>query len=323
MKWLQSRQNRFLLAAAGTLFAAGAGAWFYASKVEVRRYQLETVDIPTVVGGTGPMPSLKILHISDLHLSRPESHKINFLQKITDEEYDMVVLTGDVFEDFSGLEYASRILKRKPRLGAYAVLGNHDYYPYTIWNKTLGRIDRRFRHPSSVRNVDSMITALENGGFTVLHNGWSSHPEEKIFVLGIDYFGIEESALKSIVAQAPDDHVVLAIQHVPHKLSRLAQMGIDTVFCGHTHGGQVRIPGIGALITDSELSREEASGLLWRDKTAIHVSRGMGADPRSNFRFFCPPHATVVNLHRQSQDDLDLGHHVNLAKRRTLQTTAG
>ncbi len=317
MKWIQSREKKILLAAAGSLAAVGAGAWWYASRFEVRNYRLETIDIPTIHGGTGAQAPLRILHISDLHLSNPESHKIDFLQRVTDEEYDMVVLTGDIFEDYSGIEYASKILKRKPRLGAYAVLGNHDYYNYSMVNKVFGRFYRKYRHPHVRRNVESMVTALQHGGFTVLSNGWSSHPGDKVFVIGVDYFGIEDSALKSIIAQAPDDHVVLLIQHVPHRLTRLSELGVDAAFCGHTHGGQVRIPGFGALITDSELHREEASGLLWRDKTAIYVSRGLGADPRSNFRFFCPPHATAVTVHRAAQQDG--GHNINLAKRKQFQ----
>ena len=300
-KWMQPPDKKLMLFAAGSLVMAGVGAWLYASRVEIRRYQLESVDIHTTYGGSGAAPSLRILHISDLHLSQPESHKIEFLQKITDDEYDMIILTGDCFEDFSGIAYASKIIKNKPRLGAYAVLGNHDYYAYTMWNKTLGRIYRSFRHPSIRRNVDSMVAALQDGGFNVLSNEFKSHENEKVFVVGIDYFDIDDAELNSILAQAPDDHLVLALQHVPHKLSRIAAMGVDAAFCGHTHGGQVRIPGFGAIITDSELSRAEASGLLWRDKTAIHVSRGLGADPRSNFRFFCPPHATVVNIHRTAR----------------------
>src|SRR5581483_11333134 len=100
---------------------------------------------------------LKILHISDLHLCYPESKKIDFLQRVTDEPYDLVFLTGDVFENFSGLAYANAILSRPPRLGAYAVLGNHDYYNYTMLNKTAGRIWRKYRQPRSRRDVTPMI----------------------------------------------------------------------------------------------------------------------------------------------------------------------
>lgn len=317
MKWWQSKENRLLLAAAGGLAAAGAGAWLYASKLEVRRYQLDQLDIPLLQPAASASP-VRILHISDLHLANPESHKIDFLQRITQEEdFDLVFLTGDVFENFSGIEYATKLLKRKPRLGAYAVLGNHDYYAYTAVHKTLGRLNRRFRHPKSKRNVESMVAALQNGGFTVLSNSWVRHSEHKLFIAGIDYFGIEDAALKSTIARAPEDHTVLVLQHVPNQLDRFARLGVDAVFCGHTHGGQVRIPGFGAIVTDSELSREEASGLLWRDKTAIHVSRGLGADPRSNFRFFCPPHATIVTLQRTAGEEK--GRSINLSKRRQLQ----
>lgn len=295
---LSQPSKKTMLVAAGSLAAAGLGAWIYASRYEIRNYKLDAVDIETADGGVANASSLRILHISDLHLSKPESHKIDFLRRITDQEFDMIVLTGDVFEDFTGLEYAQRMLSRKPRLGAYAVLGNHDYFDYKMVHKILGRLYRPLRHPRVRRDVQPMVDALQAGGFTVLSNSAVAHPNEKSFVMGLDYFGISDDRLKELIASAPKDHTIIALQHVPRHLSRFPEFGIDLAFCGHTHGGQVRIPGFGAIITDSELERSEASGLLRRGKTAIYVSRGVGADPRSNFRFFCPPHATVINVHR-------------------------
>lgn len=295
---LQPPSKKLMLVAAGSLAAAGVGAWLYASRYEIRNYKLDSLDIDTADGGVANASSLRILHISDLHLAKPESHKIDFLRRITDQDFDMIVLTGDVFEDHSGLEYISRILSRKPRLGAYAVLGNHDHYDYKMLHKILGRLYRPLRHPSVRRDPKPFVDALDAAGFTVLSNTAVTHPNEKVFVAGLDYFGISDEKLKELIETAPNDHTVIALQHVPHHLNRFPEVGIDVAFCGHTHGGQVRIPGFGAIITDSELARSEASGLLRRGKTAIYVSRGLGADPRSNFRFFCPPHATILNVHR-------------------------
>lgn len=317
--WLQPPDKKVMFLAAGSLTLAGVGAWLYASRYEVRNYKLDTRDVDISHGGAAGAAPLKILHISDLHLSKPESHKLDFLRRITDQEFDLVVLTGDVFENFSGVEYATRLLSRPPRLGAYAVLGNHDYLDYNMWHKILGRIYHPLRHPEERRDVTPMIEALQQGGFTVLNNSWCSHPDDKVFVLGVDYFGISEQKLKAIIDAAPEDHTIVALQHVPHHLKRFADHRVDMLFCGHTHGGQVRIPGFGAIITDSELKRSEASGLMWRDKTAIHVSRGVGADPRTNFRFFCAPHATILNLQRSSQ--LDQGRVVDIKTRTQKRTT--
>ena len=77
--------------------------------------------------------------------------------RLPDEEFDLVFLTGDVFQNQTGLQYASQILRRMPRLGAYAVLGNHDYYAYNMINKTIGRIFRRLRTPKIRRDVNLWV----------------------------------------------------------------------------------------------------------------------------------------------------------------------
>ena len=313
--------------AAASLCAAGAAAYYYARKIEPRKYKLETVRIITGDGnawrrrsgneagngagnGNGKLLSsrseerierklFRILHLSDLHLARPESDKIEFIRKITDADFDLVVLTGDVFEDHSGLEYAERLLSRRPRLGAYAVLGNHDYYDYTMFNKVVGRMIRRFRHPKEKRDITPFVEALQNGGFDVLRNESRCLKEHGLHIVGIDYPGIDEYELQRLAAQAPEHHLKLCLFHMPKKLHHITNARMHLALGGHTHGGQVRIPGVGPLITDSELGRHEASGLIRKGETAFHISRGLGADPRSNIRFFCPPAATIIEVHHQ------------------------
>lgn len=294
----QSKVGRFfagnrgtLLGAAGGALLGGAALYLYASRVEARNYRLERVRV-----STKKRVPLRILHLSDLHLSHPESHKIEFIERITDDEYDMIVFTGDIFEDYSGTKYAKHLITRRPRLGTYAVLGNHDYYAYTWFNKTVGRINRTFRHPRKKRDVMPMIGALQESGITVLRNSSKLFHGDRVCLVGIDYPGITPEELRALTAQAPSDWLIMSLLHLPRRLHQLPQAGVDVAFAGHTHGGQVRVPGLGALITDSELHRREASGLVQRDNTLIHVSRGLGADPKTNFRLFCPPHATVVEI---------------------------
>lgn len=281
----------------GAAVAAGLASYLYGHLVEARRFHLEMVRIriPRELNGQ-PRSPLRVLHISDLHLAQPESHKVEFLRRITSMDYDMIVLTGDIFENLTGLQYAEALLKRKPRFGAYAVLGNHDYYDYSMFNKFVGRMWRRWRHPEEKREVAPLVEALEKVGYKVLRHNDVIIPEARLQIIGIDYPGIAPGALKQLVEKAPPDYLRLALLHVPHHLNDLPDAGIDVAFAGHTHGGQVRIPGWGAIITDSELPRKEASGVVYRKHTAIHVSRGLGADPKTNFRLFCPPAATVVHV---------------------------
>lgn len=277
---------------------SGLAVYLYARR-ETKNYRLENVSL-TIANGKGvaekKQRQLKILHLSDLHLIEPESHKIDFLQKITDDDYDLVFLTGDIFEDYSGLRYASKLLAKMPKLGAFAVLGNHDYFAYTMIHKTIGRIWRRFRHPKQRRDVRPIISSLEFAGIQVLRDEICNFNRHGFSLVGIDYPTIAPARLEELVAAAPEKHLLMALFHVPYKLDVISQAGVHLAFGGHTHGGQVRLPGIGALITDSELERHEAYGLTSRDQTIFHISRGLGADPRSNFRLFCPPAATVITV---------------------------
>jgi predicted MPP superfamily phosphohydrolase len=294
--------RRTLITAAGSALLSGVAVYLYAAKVEARNYKLERVHITTEPDARpngsvgGKQVKLRILHLSDLHLASPESHKIDFLQKITDAEYDMIIFTGDIFENYSGTQYAKDLIVRKPRLGAYAVLGNHDYYDYTWFHKTLGRVNRQFRHPRHKRDVSPLVNSLQESGITVLRNSSRLMHDEHTCLVGIDYPGITPEELQALTSQAPPGYLVLAMLHLPRRLHQLPQAGVHVAFAGHTHGGQIRMPGYGALITDSELPRKEASGLVRRDKTVIHVSRGLGADPKTNFRLFCPPAATIIEI---------------------------
>jgi uncharacterized protein len=287
--------NTPVITTALTAVAAGVGVYLYAAKVEARSFRLEHLN-GINVGTAGGARRLKILHLSDLHLCAPEKQKLEFLAQLPCHQYDLVVLTGDIFENESGLQYALQIVSSKPKLGSYAVLGNHDYYAYTWWNKTYGQIDRKYRHPAQKRDVQPFIDALHSGGITTLRNEAVTLPEANLHLVGIDYPGTTETVVRELSAQAPPESLIIALMHLPRRLQQLVNSGVHMAFAGHTHGGQIRVPGFGALITDSELPRHEASGLVRRGDTLIHVSRGLSADPKTNFRLFCPPAATVLEL---------------------------
>jgi len=292
----------------GALGLAGVVAYLYASRIAARSYRLERVKVWLGKGmGSSNQPvngngkrRLSILHLSDLHLSRGDEDKAAFLKSITDYEYDMVVLTGDIFEDESGFAYASSLLTRKPRLGAFAVLGNHDYYAYNLLNKTIGEVVRRWSTPSKMRNIDGHLAALEANGYRVLRNQLVRLSEEKLAIIGVDFPTIEKSHLHALVAETAPEELLIALFHKPKNLAMFCEAGIKLALGGHTHGGQVRVPGVGAIVTRSELPGHEASGLIWRGETAFHISRGLGADPRTNVRLFCPPAATVIEVMTES-----------------------
>jgi predicted MPP superfamily phosphohydrolase len=168
----------------------------------------------------------------------------------------------------------------------------------------------------------------ETTGFDVLNRDSSSNPgwSEKgyVEVVGVDDAIIEkdDSALafsgkgaemtfkKQTISRCFEEkkqkiHVlnnpgklVLCITHTPDRklLSEICSNGADIVLCGHTHGGQVRIPGIGAIITGANINRKYASGLFYFNEFVLYTSRGLGEGRYSPFRFYCQPEATVIKV---------------------------
>ncbi len=145
--------------------AIGVGSYVKARR-EAFQFKKEVVPVQIKTNGTGggsKGKTLRILHLSDLHIARNESSsKLSFLQEITDDEYDLVFLTGDIFEHDESVLYSPYLLSRKPRLGAYAILGNHDYYQYSMSRRILGRIFKNWRHPddNKVRDLDKLVYSL-------------------------------------------------------------------------------------------------------------------------------------------------------------------
>lgn len=281
----------------------GAGVYAYA-RSETRQYRREFLRVeprePEKESSkeAGSPKRLRILHISDLHLTSNDSkQKLDFLADVTDDDYDFVFLTGDIFQHDDSIKHAAKLLSRRPRIGAYAVLGNHDYYKYSMFNKIVGRIFPALRHPDNQnRDVEPLVAALEKVGYTVLRNEASYLESSGICIVGVDWPGIKKNKLLELVSRSPGDWLVLALFHLPRDLAAYNDAGVHYAFGGHTHGGQIRVPGVGAIITDSELERHEASGITYRGRTTIHVSRGLGADPRTNYRLFCPPQASVIEI---------------------------
>lgn len=268
------------------------------TNAEAQKVELQNADVERHLPVRAEPRRLRILHISDLHLAGNEStRKLDFLAEVTDDEYDFVFLTGDIFQHDESIRHAQHLLSRRPRIGAYAVLGNHDYYRYSMFNKIVGRIFPGMRHPDKQnRDTEPLINALEDVGYEVLRNEARYLDDTGICVVGVDWPGIRKNRLFELVSRSPGDWLVLALFHLPRDLNFYNEAGVHYAFGGHTHGGQIRVPGFGAIITDSELARHEASGIVYRGRTTFHISRGLGADPRTNFRLFCPPQASVIDI---------------------------
>jgi len=284
--------------AVGALVVAGAAtlAW---SLVEAHAFTLRRVSVPVLPRGAGP---LRILHLSDLHLTPTQRDKIAWVRALGEEQVDLVVTTGDNLAHplaVPALLEAYAPLMRHP--GAF-VFGSNDYFGPTAKNPL-----KYFTRPSAVRSgayelpVEDLRAGLAAGGWTDLNNARSVLEVNGLRVrfTGLDDPHIRRDAMPG--GARPSVDLSIGVVHAPYQraLGALVDDGAQVILAGHTHGGQVCVPGYGALVTNCDLDTARAKGLsMWPDAGGawLHVSAGLGTNPYTPVRLACRPEATIVTL---------------------------
>jgi predicted MPP superfamily phosphohydrolase len=180
-----------------------------------------------------------------------------------------------------------------------AVLGSNDYWAPRFRNPLtyfVGPSSRR--HRSAGRNPwRELVAGLEGRGWTVLSNRRGRLGDVEL--AGMDDPHIRRDDPE--VAIPPNGEVVrlrLGVVHSPYRraLDAFAGNGYDLVLAGHTHGGQVRLPGVGALVTNCDLPRDRVRGLSRWGSSWLHVSAGLGTSKYAPFRFACRPEASLLTV---------------------------
>ncbi|MGM0365802.1 MAG: metallophosphoesterase [Actinomycetota bacterium] len=287
--------------------------------------------------GKKEKPYLTIMHLSDFHLRKNRKGKklFKFVQGLGNYEVDLLFVTGDLVEKDENIDYLVEMLKPlKARYGKFAVLGVHDYYNKSVTEflKNMVKRKKSYRRQNDITRLKEELGAV---GIKVLQNQIEeiASPDNDIKgirVAGIDdpilqrsdvalAFGENKSTKKDIAyyrekypeyfkLKGKDFHLLeenvrllLCLVHTPdsHTIVDLAERGADMVFSGHTHGGQVRLPLAGAVLTGCRLSPRFASGLFYFKKFVLYVSRGLSEGRYSQFRFFCPPEASIIRLYKR------------------------
>jgi predicted MPP superfamily phosphohydrolase len=284
--------------AAGALSAAGAACVGYGILVERDWYRLRHQRVEALAPG---QPPLTVLHLSDLHLTAADSRRMRFLERLAAEPVDLVVLTGDMLGEPGALGPVLDALDRfRPRLGAVAVLGSNDYWAPRFRNPLgyfLGPSTRR--HRNSGRNPwRELVSGLEARGWTVLSNRRGRLGD-------VELAGMDDPDIRRddpSVAVPPNGELParlrLGVVHSPYRraLDTFAGNGYGLVLAGHTHGGQVRLPGVGALVTNCDLPRDRVRGLSRWGSSWLHVSAGLGTSKYAPFRFACRPEASLLTV---------------------------
>ncbi len=286
----------------GGIAAAGAACVAYGTLIERRWYRLQHVRIEGALRRPG---RLRILHVTDLHLLPRQHHRIAFLHELADLEHDLVVATGDLLggpdaEDAAVAALAPLTTRGRPGL---SVLGSNDLFgpvPKLPWRYLT---EPTHRTPGVPLDTPRLLTGLERVGYRTLRAATVEveTPAGTVAAGGFDDPHLDPSVIPephAVTPRSPDAVLHLGIVHAPYlaALDVLVDAGHDLLLAGHTHGGQVRLPGIGALVANCDLPLEQARGLSrYRDRW-LHVSAGLGHSPYAPFRFACRPEATLLEL---------------------------
>ena len=287
------------------VLAAGIACVAYGVFIERRSYRLvrHRLDIlPATTSGGGVAgvgtPSITILHLSDLHYVRDDERKTAFLASLP--QADVTVITGDLLGEPEAVPTTVDALRPvRGRLASYFVLGSNDHFTPKPLNYL--KYFAKHRTPRTTRRgrAQELVRLLESDGWQHLLNtrGDVDVSGEPIELLGLDDPHIGWHDLRVAPRSSPD-RFGIAVVHSPDPSPELAALGYDLILSGHTHGGQVRLPFIGALVTNCSLPPRLASGLIRFGGTVLHTSQGLGTSKYAPFRFLCPPEATMLELHR-------------------------
>lgn len=272
----------------------GAACVAYGVFIERRWYRLVVYRLPILPAGT--RSGLSILHLSDLHFVSSDRGKARFLASLP--RADVTLVTGDLLGEPEAVQAV--VAAVRPALASTAsffVLGSNDYFapqPLSYLAYFRKRRHRRMGIPGRAREL---IPLLEADGWVHLQNRRISLEAGglRLEVVGLDDPHIEQHDLRVAVRRDPQA-VGLAVVHSPDPAPELAALGYDLVVSGHTHGGQVRMPLIGALVTNSTIPTQLCMGLSRFGRTLLHVSPGLGTSKFAPFRFLCRPEAALLEL---------------------------
>ncbi|MBO1753384.1 metallophosphoesterase [Actinotalea sp. BY-33] len=294
-----------LLGAAALAGAAGL-TW---SLVEARSYVLREVTVPVLAPGSAP---LRVLHLSDLHLTPSQDDKIAWVRSLADLEPDLVVDTGDNMAHVDALPALLHALD--PLLGTPGafVMGSNDYYAPIPKNPARYLAPGRFPviPPERTLPAAELAATLRDAGWKDLTNRRDALTVggQTIALAGVDDPHLDRDRFPA-PQDSPEADLRLGVTHAPYRrvLDAMHAEGSDLVLAGHTHGGQLCVPGYGALVTNCDLDTGRVKGLHgWpgarpdapggADSTWLHVSAGLGTSPYTPVRFACRPEATLLTL---------------------------
>ena len=256
-------------------------AWVEPFRIEVTKAALHS---PKLDGFT----PLRLLHISDLHVERMTPRERHLLRLVGELAPDVIVITGDYLNlsavhDPQAQAEARALLARLCEVAPvpiYAITGSPPVDPPEV-------VPRIFTGLPITWLLDEVTETCVNGHtlrLVGLHCTWDR--------------SVDGPRLRHLLESRDNGPFTLLLYHSPDLMPEAAELGVDLYLCGHTHGGQIRLPLFGALITSSEFRKRYEMGRYQEGNTILYVSRGLGMEgmgvPRA--RFLSPPEIVVWTL---------------------------
>jgi predicted MPP superfamily phosphohydrolase len=288
-------------------FAAAAAGLAYGALYEVNAFALRTVTMPVLAPGSEP---LRVLHLSDTHMTPDQRRKQQWLAGLADLQPDLVVNTGDNLAHLDAVLSVLRAYGDLLDLPGVFVFGSNDYFspirknPVKYLMGGTGVANDASAERQKDLPFDELRAAFTQRGWTDLTNRHDALEiaGRRLAFVGVDDPHLEYDRLDDVPADRSAD-LAIGVAHAPYLrvLDRWNQLGYPLIMAGHTHGGQLRIPFYGALVTNCDLDRKRARGLHTHqvdghDPSWLHVSAGLGTSPYTAVRFACRPEATLLTL---------------------------
>jgi predicted MPP superfamily phosphohydrolase len=285
--------------AAAVIAGAGAAAVAYGALIERNAYTLRRFDVAVLPPGARP---IRLLHVSDLHITAAQHRKHAWIRALARLEPDLVVNTGDTISDPDAIPAVMHALDPLFAFPGAFVPGNNDYYAPRPKNPLRYFFPEHNRVHGDPLPWPAVAAAMAGAGWLDLTHVRTVLPmhDGHVALAGTDDPHLRRARYHRIGGTADPTAIVrIGVTHSPEPtlLSAFAGDGYDLVLAGHTHGGQLRIPFGPAIVTNCGIDVHRARWLhAWDEHMYFHVCAGLGTNPYVPVRFACRPEASLLTL---------------------------